>query len=225
MAISPSTRGTGFWAATGASVFAIAYIVGQIFEWAGMLGSTGGPNAASSPLGIAVLLTPSLLLGPSFVVLMAALHAAAPENRKVFTLAGLAFAVMYATLTGMVYFVQLTFVAPRLAAGDTAGIELLLFVPYRSFLFAVDLLGYSLMSMATLIAAFALPAAPYARAARIAMIANGALLPCLAFQMFVPVLIWPAAMWAITFPAATLLLAAMFRKARCSAPEGESEGG
>jgi len=203
----------GFWAAVCCCAFSLAYIVAQLFEWAGLLGSSGGPESASTALGIAILLTPSLMLGPSFVVLMAALHVAAPPEGKVFSLAGLAFAAIYAALTGLVYFVQLTFVGPRIAAGDTAGIELLLFVPYKSFLFAIDLLGYSLMSLATLIGAFALPANAASRWARWAMIANGLILPFLAFQMFVPELIWFAATWAITFPAMAVLLAAMFRKA------------
>lgn len=211
MDIPASARRVGIWSASCALAFSLAYIVAQFFEWAGMLGSAGGPNASSSAAGIAILLTPSLLLGPSFVVTMAALHAAAPEGRKVFALSGLAFAAMYATLTGLVYFVQLTFVGPRLAAGETAGIELLLFVPYESFLFAVDLFGYSLMSAATLIAAFGLPQVPAAGWAKRAMIANGAILPFLALQMFVPQLIWPAAAWAVTFPASMALLIRLFR--------------
>lgn len=205
-----AVRSVGWWSALAALGLSLAYIAAQLAEWAGLLGSAGGPNAASTAAGLAILLTPSLLLGPAFVVLLAALHAVAPEPRKVFALAGLAFATMYATLTGLVYFVQLTFVGPRLAAGDTAGIGLLLFVPYRSFLFAVDLLGYSLMSAATLVAAFGLPAVRSARAAKAAMIANGALVPFLALQMFVPALIWPAAAWALTFPASAALLLRMF---------------
>ncbi|WP_156313586.1 hypothetical protein [Erythrobacter sp. SG61-1L] len=206
MLVSAANRAVGIRATSATLAFSLAYIVAQFFEWAGLLGSAGGPNSASTPLGIALLLTPSLLLGPAFVVTMAALHQATPEDRRVFTLSGLAFAAMYATLTGLVYFVQLTFVGPKIAAGDTLGIELLLFVPYKSFLFAVDLLGYALMSAATLIAAFGLPNAPGTRAARWAMIANGAILPFLAFQMFIPALIWGGAAWGVTFPLAMALL-------------------
>ena len=205
-----STCTVGIWSAGAALFFSLAYIAAQLFEWAGVLGSAGGPSASSTPLGIALLLTPSLLLGPSFVVLCAALHEVALPKRRVFTLSGLAFSVMYATLTGLVYFVQLTFVGPRLAAGTTEGIELLLFVPYESFLFAIDLLGYSLMSAATLSAAFGLPGTPQARPAKWAMLANGAVLPALALQMFLPWLIWLGALWAITFPLAMALLARMF---------------
>ena len=211
MGASAAAR-TGSAAALCCLVLSLAYVAAQLVEWTGALGSAGGPNAASTALGIALLLTPSLLLGPAFVVTMAALHAAAPEARRVFTLAGLAFAAMYATLTGLVYFVQLTFVAPRIAAGATADIGLLLFVPYRSFLFAVDLYGYALMSAATLIAAFGLPDVPARHAANRAMVANGLLLPFLAFQMFVPQLIWIASAWGVTFPLAMILLRRLFRQ-------------
>lgn len=220
---SGATRRTGIWAGSITALLALAYIVAQFFEWTGLLGSAGGPNAQSTAFGIYLLLTPSLLLGPAFVVTMAALHMAAPPSCRVFTLAGLAFAAIYATLTGLVYIVQLEFVAPRIASGNTSDIGLLLFVPYQSFLFAVDLYGYSLMSAATLIAAFGLPHVPAARPARLAMIGNGALLPFLLFQMFVPQLIWIAALWAITFPLAMVLLVAIFRQLPVQAADSARE--
>ncbi|MDE8651112.1 hypothetical protein [Novosphingobium album (ex Liu et al. 2023)] len=211
MAVPVITRALGFWSAAGCAVLGLLYVGLQLCEWLGVLGSAGGPRSASTASGLVLILTPSLLLGSAFIATMAALHEAAPASRKALTLAALAFAIAYATLTGMVYFVQLTLVVPRMAAHDTGDIGLLLFVPYRSFLFAVDLLGYSFMSLATLFGAFGLPAARFARPARLAMIANGALLPFLALQMYVPALIWPAAAWAVTFPAAMVLLARLFR--------------
>lgn len=201
-----------FWAAVACAITSVVYVLGQLLEWQGLLGSAGGPESASTPLGIAVLLTPSFLLGSSFLVLVAALHRLAPPTARVFSQVALAFATVYATLVSMVYFTQLTLVGPRLASGDTAGIEYLFFVPYRSFLFAVDLLGYSFMCMATLFAAFALPALRGAPTARFLLLLNGALTPFLLFQMYEPRLIWIAALWGFTFPAAVIALARMFRK-------------
>jgi hypothetical protein len=60
-----------------------------------------------------------------------------------------------------VYDVQLAVVLPRLARGDTAGIELLIFEPFGAFLYAVDVLGYSLRPPAT-----PSPSSPPARTAR-----------------------------------------------------------
>lgn len=200
----------GFWSAVSAAFLSIAYVVAQLCEWAGLLGSAGGPDNPSTALGLTVILIPSLLLGPTFIVMMAALHEIAAPPRRVFTTCAVLFATMYATLNCAIYFGQLTFVAPRLAQGRTADIQLLLFVPYKSFLFAVDLLGYSLMSLSTLFAAFGLRPTREGLPAKAALLANGALLPSLALQMYLPGLIWIGSLWAVTFPVASILLARFF---------------
>jgi hypothetical protein len=208
-----ATRRVGAWSAATSAIISIIYVIGQVLEWQGLLGSAGGPESTSTPLGIAVLLTPSLLLASTFVTMMAALHQASPSGRKAISQAALAFATVYVTLVSLIYFVQLTLVAPRLAAGDMGGLEYLRFVPYRSFLFAVDLLGYSFMSLSTLLAAFALPNIVLARLPKLLLLANGLLLPSIALQMYFPKLIWVAALWGLTFPAAMLALTAMFARA------------
>jgi hypothetical protein len=202
----------GYWSAVLCALFSLTYIVGQLFEWAGMLGSAGGPESVSTPLGIAVLLTPSLLLGSAFLVLMVSVHQRAAPARRVWSHTGVAFATAYAVLTGMVYFLQLTVVGPRLASGRIEGMEAFVFVPFDSFLYAVDILGYTFMSAATLFAAFALTGDGVERVARRFMIANGLLIPFLAFQMYWHSLIWVASLWAITFPGAMVSLALMFQR-------------
>lgn len=64
--MSPSTKAVGRWSAVLATVFSIVDIVGQLVEWSGLLGSQGGPSGSSTPLGLAVLLTPSFSLAPHF---------------------------------------------------------------------------------------------------------------------------------------------------------------
>jgi len=208
-----SARKLGFWSAVLCTAFSVAYIVAQLFEWTGLLGSGGGPESTSTPLGIWLLLTPSLLLGSSFLVLMVSVHHRAPPARKVWSHAGVAFGTAYAVLTGMVYFGQLTVVGPRLARGQVEGIEMFVFVPFDSYLYAVDILGYCFMSVATLFAAFALTGGGLERIARRFMIANGLLVPFLAGQMYYHPLIWVASLWAVTFPGATLSLALLFGRA------------
>ena len=207
-----STRAVGFWSAVLATVFSLAYVVAQLAEWAGMLGSQGGPESSSTPLGIVLLLTPSLFLGSSFLVLMVAVHRAAPAERRIWSHLAVVFATMYAVLISVVYYVQLTLVAPRLAEGRTQGIEPFLFVPFDSFLYAVDILGYSFMSVATLFAARVFAGAGLDRVVRWFLTANGLLLPFLALQMYWHPLIWVASLWAVTFPGATWALAVWFRR-------------
>jgi hypothetical protein len=153
-----------------------------------------------------------LLLGSAFLVLVVSIHQLAAHDRKVWSHAAVAFATMYAALISIVYFVQLTLVAPRIAEGRIAGIEAFLFVPFDSFLYAVDILGYSFMSVATLFAAQVLTGKGIERVARFWLTANGLLLPFLVLQMYVHPLIWIASLWAITFPASTWSLAILFRR-------------
>lgn len=209
-----STWAVGFWAAVLSTVFGLTYIVGQIAEWLGWLGSAGGPESQSTPLGIVVLLTPSLLLGSAFLVLLVCIHRIAPDGRRVWSQAALAFGTVYAVLISMNYFVQLTLVGPRMAEGRLEGIEMFVFVPFDSFLYSVDLLGYSFMSVATLFAAMVFTRHGLEGIARRFLIANGVLLPFLVGQLYVPALIWPASLWAVTFPGATWALALLFRRAR-----------
>jgi hypothetical protein len=211
--ISPSTRTVGFWSAVAATAFSISYVVGQLAEWSGMLGSRGGPASGSTVLGLVVLLTPSLFLGSSFLLLVVSIHQVALPGRKVWSHAAVAFATVYAALISVVYFVQLTFVAPRIARGQTQGIEAFLFVPFDSFLYAVDILGYSFMSVATLLAARVFTGGGLHRAVRWFLTANGLLLPFIALQMYFHPLIWVAALWAVTFPGSTWTLAILFRRA------------
>ena len=205
-----SARRVGLWSAILCTVFSLAYVLAQLAEWLGWLGSAGGPGSRSTPFGLAVLLTPSLLLGTSFAVLMVSVHRCAGAAARVWSHLAVVFASMYATLVGLVYYVQLAFVLPRLARGDTAGIEVLLFEPFDSFLYAVDVFGYSLMSLSTLFAARVFSGVGIERWIRIALVANGCLIPFLALQMYYPPLIWGGSLWAVTFPASSWLLAAHF---------------
>jgi hypothetical protein len=194
-----------------ATVFSITYDLGQLAEWFGLLGSGGGAESSSTPLGLFALLTPSLLLGPSFLLLMLAVDQLAPSERKIWSRAAVAFATIYAALICINYYVQLTWVAPRLAQGRIPGMEPFLFIPFDSFLYAVDLLGYSFMSAATLCAARVFTGGGQERVVRWFLTANGLLLPFIALQMYVHWLVWIAALWAVTFPGSSWSLAVVFR--------------
>jgi len=139
-------------------------------------------------------------------------HEASSVDRRVWSHTAVVFATAYAVLISINYFVQLTWVGPRLAAGRIQGMEPFLFVPFDSFLYAVDILGYSFMSVATLFAAMVFTGKGLQRVVRWFLIANGLLLPFIALQMYVHWLIWIAALWAVTFPGSTWSLAILFRR-------------
>jgi len=207
-----SLRVLGTWSAVLCTIFSLAYVLAQLAEWLGLFGSAGGPHSRSTTLGLAVLLTPSLLLGISFVVLTVSIHHYADATVRIWSHVAVAFASMYATLICMVYYVQLAFVVPRLVRGEAAEIQLLIFEPFDSFLYAVDMLGYTFMSLAMLFAAPVFRGPGIEGWIRRALLANGCLIPFLALQMYYPPLIWGGSLWAITFPTATWLLAIRFSR-------------
>jgi len=209
----PATKAVGFWSAVLATVFSIVYVVAQIAEWSGWLGSRGGPESSSTPVGLILLLTPSLLLGSAFLILIVSIHELSSPDRMIYSRAATAFATAYCVLISITYYVQLTLVAPRLAAGRVEGIEPFMFVPFDSFLYSVDILGYSFMSVATLFAGRAFTGGGAQRAARWFLTLNGLLLPFLALQIYFHWMIWVASLWAITFPGSTWSLAVVFRRA------------
>ena len=202
----------GLWSASCCALLSLAYVLAQLLEWWGLFGSAGGPHSSSTAYALVLLLTPSLLLGPAFVLLVASIAARAPAEHRAHAYAALACAAVYAALTGTIYFVQLSIVVPKLASGSGLGpYELLRFVPFTSPLYAVDILGYAFMSVAAGLAAVALPLSRSTRGARWALLAVAAVLPFLVGQMFWPWLIWPASTWGISFPAAAMLLMRHFR--------------
>lgn len=201
--VDGTTARLGFWSATLSGIFAVTYVVGEVAHQLGMLGT------ANSPESLVARMAPSLLLPIAFVILIAAIHACACERRRIWTTIALAFATIYAALVGIVYFVQLTVVAPRIAAGEVDQVALLAF-EFGSFMFAIDILGYTFMSLATLCAAFVFGKAGLERWIRWALLANGLLAPVIALQIFYPPLFFVAAVWLVSFPAATVTLAVWF---------------
>ncbi len=210
--ISPTVSKLGYWSAILASLFSLIYIIGQLAEWFDLLGSGGGPENASTALGLIVLLVPSLLLAPSFALLILCVHYYAPESKKIWSHAGIIFAVVYTVMVSINYYVQLTLVVPHLMSGEVESIRPFLFTPFDSFIYSVDVLGYSFMSLSTLFAAFVFNGTGLERTARRFLIANGLLIPFLALQIYYHPLIWIASLWAITFPGSTISLAIIFKK-------------
>lgn len=213
MEVQKSVYKLGFWSAVLASVFSVAYVIGQFAEWFGLMGSGGGPENDSTWYGLVVLLVPSLFLGISFVVTMGSVHRQAPVDRRIWSQTGLMFATMYGTLICMNYFVQLTLVAPALYRGDVSeSVRPFLFNVFNSFTYSVDLLGYSFMSLSTLFAAFVFMGTGLEKTVRWFLIANGLIMPFIALQTFYHPLIWGASLWAVTLPGATISLAVLFRR-------------
>ncbi len=108
-------------------------------------------------------LVPGILLVPTFVVLMACIHAYAAEPKKIYSRIGLSFALVYAVVILVDYFLQLTVVVPSLQAGETDGLSLFTQYDPHGLFIALESLGYAMLTIALL---FAAPAFAGGRAER-----------------------------------------------------------
>jgi MFS family permease len=190
----------GHMAALGALLASIGYGVPQVLQVFGLL---------PDPLDRILIFALSLALAPCFVLALAAAYEAAPPGQRPLRFAALALALLYAGFVSIVYVNQLGVVIPRALAGDAGGYARFACCGFREPMTVIDLLGYTYMSLATL-----LLAPTYERALRWALLLNGLLAIPIFLQLFWPALIWLAAPWLVLFPAAMLLLARTFRQAR-----------
>src|SRR5688500_17880442 len=91
-----------------AAVFAIIY---SIFQLLAVF------NIIPHPQELFWLFLPSLLLAPSFLILIISLHYSATPERRIFTAIGISFATIYTVFVVIVYFTQLSVIVPQLTAG------------------------------------------------------------------------------------------------------------
>jgi len=142
---------------------------------------------------------------------MVSIHYFVRDERKIWSLIGLSFAIIYAVLVCIVYYVQLGIVIPHMIRGQTEYIVMLI-LEHGSFLFAIDILGYGFQSLATLFVAFAFTDGKLQRWIRYLYIANGLLVFPLLLQIYWPELVYIAGLWTITFIVPATLLAVLFGK-------------
>jgi hypothetical protein len=130
----------------------------------------------------------------------------APE-RRVWSLAVLTLAILYAADVSLVYVIQLGAVIPNDLHGRGGETAFAACCAAHRPATMIDLLGYTYMSASTLLLAPAFPGGGRRRWLRWALIANGVLGPMIFGQIVWPWLIYLATPWIVVFPAAMILLA------------------
>ena len=167
----------------------------------------------------------SFLLAPAFVAMMVSIHHYAPSEKKVWSQLGLSFAIIYAVMCSLTYYIQLTFVANNyLPVAEEAALPFV-FIPGTP-LFAQDMLGYAFMTAATLAAAPVFAGGKLESWIKWLFIFHAVL--------FLPAIVIPAIpmpvndtgtgvgnlvgryanmVWCVYFGTATLLVASMFKRA------------
>jgi hypothetical protein len=169
-----------FWSAILTAVFAAAFILAGI-----LTPPRSGPfapvaNIISYPYtDVAAFipndylwLYPGILLALIFIVLVVCIHSYASSDRKIFSHIALSFAVIYATIILIDYFIQFTIVIPSILTGETAGLSLFTQYNPHGFFIALETLGYSMMSGAFLFIAAVFAGGKLERALRWIFIAG-----------------------------------------------------
>jgi hypothetical protein len=198
--LPPAVRQIGFW--SGLLYFLLSYVffIGSLLGIAGIL---------LPPWDVIISIGASLLFAPLLVALLACVYEAAPARQKIWSLLGLACALLYAALVSIVYITWLFVLEPQVLRGDTAQVQPFLFEK-GSFLMMLDGLGYTYSCLAALCVAPLFAGSRLARWIRWLALANGAVaLPVLLSYVLGSIVlgIW----WQLTLPTFTLLLALFFR--------------
>lgn len=172
-----------------------------------LLVAIAGITATASIQPFATII--GFLLTSSFLVVMACVHCYAPEDRKVFSLIGLSFAIVYATLISINYFIQLTFV--RQSTFDASMFDM---GKTQSMMWVIEVLGYFFMGVSTLFAAPVFGSGRLESYVRWLFVLNGVLglLTPVAYVINLPmnIMLGGLIVWDIVMPLATASLAHLF---------------
>ena len=176
-----------------------------------LLVTIAGITATASIQPFATII--GFLLTSSFLVVMACIHCYAPEGKKVFSLVGLSFAIIYATLISVNYFIQLTFVNQT-----TFDVSIFSMTNSQSMMWVIEILGYFFMGLATLFAAPVFGSNRTENLIKWLFVANGILgiLTPIGYGLNLPlqILLGGLIVWDIIMPLSTALLAYLFKQKR-----------
>lgn len=209
----------GYWTALLASVFSIGFtltviisaIVAPAAEWQGI-----EQYAAAFQTTQILPVIPPLLLAPVFVALTASVYLNVTEQKKIYGLLALCFAIIYSTIIWIIDYVELTVVRQNILHGTTDGLSLWILANPRSLFFALEAVGYEAMSISALFLALIFGQGKIESWIRWLFITNAvistAAIIAYAFGNVILVFI-SLGVWAMVFPAATALIAVLFRRA------------
>lgn len=169
--VHPDTARVGMWSAVAVFALVVAFGASLVVGfWADAL---------------TVSFAAAMLLAPAFVAMMVSIARQAAPEKRVWGQLGATFSAIYAVMVTITYYLQLAVV--RSGDGPLSGeaLRLLEFSP-GSVLFAVDMLGYGFMTLATFASAPVFVGSGLNRWLRVWFVAHG--------LMVVPTLLAPLTM-------------------------------
>ncbi len=174
--------GSAFGVVITFAIFTVCFVAiplsGPAFRWTDLPAYVTWTQ--TQPQGLAILARLCMLFFcPLLVGLFAAIVDCASDATRVWARLGLCFAVIFAALTGLSYFVQLTAVRFSIGRGELAGLEQVTQANPYSMISAMNMAGWTLfLPLASLCAAAVFSGGRLERLIRFAFVFNGAV--CLA---------------------------------------------
>lgn len=216
----------GFWSAVLTALLSIAWAAAFAFQFStAPQGPWGGVEETGQSFNFVtdmINLVFALPLSWTFVVMMVSVHFFVPEDKKIWTMIGLAFAIIYAVMADINYLIQLVTVRASLLAGETEGLGLFVIDNMHSIFWALAN-SYAFQSISLFFAAWAIKGGRPARWIRGLWIAVGATTPFqVAFSLgLIPIAIALPVLgiWIVGIPLSTVLLAALFRHSERLPPQ------
>jgi hypothetical protein len=222
--VPKSVSQVGFWSAVLATLFSIGYGIALIITMISTMATpTDAPAgwrgiesfvASFQPIQMSSLV-PSLLLAPTFVVLMVSLHYYASPDKKIWSHLGIAFTLIYAVMASINYIMQLTVVRLSIVNKETDGLAMFVMGNPHSIFWALAN-AYVFMNLAMLFVAPIFHGGRLERWTRWLFLANGA---SVVVSIFVVVVDSPAIYllvslvpWCVIFSLATALVATLFKR-------------
>jgi hypothetical protein len=215
----------GWWSAvltalcgTGYGIAVIAVLVASLssLSSSSAQGWTGIDSflATFQPIQMMPLI-PSLLLAPAFTALMVSIHSYATEDKKIWSLLGLSFTLIYAAMAAINYLVQLLPVWRSINHGETDGLAMFVLGNPHSMFWGLAY-AYIFMNMAMLFVAPVFSADRLENRIRQLFILNGisgvVTLAC-AFLDSPPLyLLGSLVFWCPVFTAAAVSVAVLFNR-------------
>ena len=215
----------GWWSAVLTSICGVGYGMAVI---AVMVSSLASPPASSAQgwTGIDAFLAaftpiqmlpviPSLLLAPAFTALMVSIHSYAAQDKKIWSLLGLAFTLIYAAMAATNYMIQLLPVWRSINLSQTDGLAMFVLGNPHSIFWGLAY-AYIFMNLAMLFSAMVFTGNPLEKRIRLLFILNGVsavLILASAYLDSVPFyLIGSLVIWCPVFTAAAVSVAALFHR-------------
>jgi len=144
-------RRIGFWSAILTSVWTIWFILAFGYYMSSLASEWPGIEAFAASFEVIPYIAwviPCLLLTLTFPIMMSCIHYYASDNKRIWSLIGLVFAVMYGAVLAANYWVLLTVVRESLLSGYTKGLEWFVIGSPHSITNTIEGIGYGFMGLA-----------------------------------------------------------------------------